>query len=76
VGVILPKYMKNRQSPVKCLGDFHGLSLKQAQEIMEEELIVKGLDETNGNRVQASKLLEISYPSLLSKIKKYGVDPG
>ena len=72
----LPQYMKDRRPSAKCLDDFDGFSLKQAQEIMEEELIVKALDETNGNRVQASKLLEISYPSLLSKIKKYGVELG
>jgi len=72
----LPQYMKDKRSAAKCLDDFDGLSLKQAQEIMEQELIVKALDETGGNRVQASKLLEISYPSLLSKIKKYGIEPG
>ena len=69
----LPQYMKDNRASAKCLDDFDGLSLKQAQEIMEEELIVKALNETGGNRVQASKLLEISYPSLLSKIKKYGI---
>ncbi|MBB5346761.1 DNA-binding NtrC family response regulator [Desulfoprunum benzoelyticum] len=42
---------------------------------MEQVLMVKALDETGGNRVQASKLLEISYPSLPAKIKKYGIDP-
>ena len=72
----LPQYMKDKRAAARCLDDFNGLSLKQAQEIMEEELIVKALDETNGNRVQASKLLEISYPSLLSKIKKYGIELG
>ena len=72
----LPQYMKDKRSAAKCLDDFDGLSLKQAQEIMEQELIVKALDETGGNRVQASKLLEISYPSLLSKIKKYGIELG
>ena len=70
-GVLLTEMMG--QTAAKCLDDFDGFSLKQAQEIMEEELIVKALDETGGNRVQASKLLEISYPSLLSKIKKYGI---
>jgi len=28
--------MKNRQSPVKCLDGFNGLSLDQAQEAMEK----------------------------------------
>ena len=72
----LPQYMKDRRAAARCLDDFNGLSLKQAQEAMEEELIARALHETNGNRVQASKLLEISYPSLLSKIKKYGIELG
>jgi len=67
--------MKNRQSPVKCLDGFNGLSLNQAQEAMEKKLIAGGLHETGGNRLQASKLQEISYPSLLAKIKKYGIEP-
>ncbi|MBV5327050.1 MAG: hypothetical protein JZU65_05340 [Chlorobium sp.] len=38
---------------------------------MEEKIIIRALQETKGNRLQATKLLEISYPSLLSKIKEY-----
>jgi two-component system response regulator AtoC len=55
---------------------FTGLSLKEAQKIMEERLITKALQQTGGNRLQASKLLEISYPSLLSKIKDYKIIVG
>ncbi len=40
---------------------------------MEEQLIIKALNKTNGNRTQASKLLEISHPSLLSKMKGFGI---
>ena len=72
----LPQYMKDRLSAARCLDDFDGFSLKQAREIIEEELIVRALHETGGNRVQASKQLEISYPSLLAKIKQYGIEPG
>ena len=57
----------------KSLDNFQSLSLKQVQEVVEEKLIGKALHETGGNRLQASKLLEISYPSLLSKIKKYAI---
>ena len=51
-----------------------GFSLKEAQRILEKKLIVKALEETGGNRTQAAKLLEISHPSLLSKIKTYEID--
>jgi two-component system response regulator AtoC len=52
---------------------FTGFSMKEAQKIMEAKIISKALQETNGNRLQATKLLEISYPSLLSKIKEYQI---
>jgi two-component system response regulator AtoC len=40
---------------------------------LERELIVKALDETKGNKTKASKLLEISLPALLYKLKDYGL---
>ena len=53
---------------------FDGHSLKAAQKLMEKKLITKALKKTDGNRTQASRLLEISHPSLLSKIKSYNID--
>ena len=53
---------------------FEKLSLKDAQKVVEEKLISRALAETGGNRTRAAKLLEISHPSLLTKIKVYGID--
>ena len=53
---------------------FGGHSLKKAQKKLEKEMITKVLKATQGNRSQASRLLEISHPSLLSKIKLYKID--
>ena len=53
---------------------FEGFSLKEAQRRLEKKLIVKALTETGGNRSRAARLLEISHPSLLSKIKTYSID--
>ncbi|MGA9479084.1 MAG: sigma-54 dependent transcriptional regulator [Desulfobacterales bacterium] len=53
---------------------FEGFSLKEAQRSLEKKFIVKALTETGGNRTRAARLLEISHPSLLSKIKAYGID--
>ena len=53
---------------------FEGFSLKNARRIMEERLITRALESTGGNRTQAAKLLEISIPSLLSKMKTYTID--
>ncbi|MFP4040608.1 MAG: sigma-54-dependent transcriptional regulator [Desulfosudaceae bacterium] len=55
------------------LDDFEGYSLKAAQRIFEKKLIEKALAKTGGNRTQASRLLEISHPSLLTKIKGYQI---
>ncbi|HTY23205.1 MAG TPA: sigma-54 dependent transcriptional regulator [Desulfomonilaceae bacterium] len=49
------------------------LSLKKASKELEKTLIVRVLNRTGGNRSQAASLLEISYPSLLQKIKEYGI---
>jgi len=49
------------------------LSLKKACRDLEKNLIVRALNRTGGNRSQAAALLQISYPSLLQKIKDYGV---
>ncbi|MFC1880968.1 sigma-54-dependent transcriptional regulator [Thermodesulfobacteriota bacterium] len=53
---------------------FNGFSLKDAQKVLEKKLITRALEETEGNRTQASKLLEISHPSLLTKIKAYNIN--
>jgi len=49
-------------------------SIKKANRMLEEDLIRKALKRTGGNRSQAVKILEISHPSLLSKMKEYGIE--
>jgi two-component system response regulator AtoC len=53
---------------------FEGYSLKHAQKVLEKEMITRALTTTKGNRTQAAKLLQISHPSLLSKIKAYQIE--
>jgi len=50
-----------------------GDSLKAARRELEKIMIARALEKTGGNRSQASRLLEISHPSLLSKMKQYGI---
>ncbi len=50
------------------------LSIKKSTRLLEEDLIRKALKKTKGNRSQASRILEISHPALLSKIREYGVE--
>jgi two-component system response regulator AtoC len=49
-------------------------SIKKMEILIEEKLIRKALSKTHGNKSRASKLLEISYPALLSKIEEYGIE--
>jgi two-component system, NtrC family, response regulator AtoC len=48
-------------------------SLKEAKKRIEKHMITKALQRTGGNRTKSSKLLEISHPSLLAKIKQYKI---
>ncbi len=52
---------------------FEGYSLKTARKILEKKLITRSLEATAGNRTKAARMLEISHPSLLSKIKAYNI---
>jgi len=52
---------------------FNGFSIKTGKEILEKNLIQRALEATGGNRTKAAKLLEISHPSLLSKMKSYNI---
>jgi len=49
------------------------LSIKKASKQLQRNLIEKALKATNGNRTQSAKLLEISRPMLIAKIKEYGL---
>ncbi len=46
-------------------------SLKQAKKIIEKKMINRALAASRGNKSMAARMLEISYPSLLAKIKEY-----
>jgi DNA-binding NtrC family response regulator len=53
------------------------LSLKNVRRVYllrtEKKIIKKALEKTNWNRKKAAELLEISYKSLLNKVKEYGL---
>ncbi|MFZ7124741.1 MAG: sigma-54-dependent transcriptional regulator [Desulfobacterales bacterium] len=69
----LPVEMGIKRGSSRMDDFFEGFSLKKAQKIMEKRLITRALESTGGNRTQASKLLEISHPSLLAKMKAYDI---
>ncbi|MGE0788856.1 MAG: sigma-54-dependent transcriptional regulator [Sandaracinaceae bacterium] len=59
--------------PVQAVLATGELSIKKTQRYIEETLIKRALEQTRGNRTQASRLLEISHRALLYKIKDYGI---
>lgn len=71
----LPDFMKSKSGdPVDLADIFSGFSLKAGKETLERVLIQKALAATGGNRTRTARLLEISHPSLLTKMKQYGID--
>ena len=69
----LPPTLKVDLSPPTVPAPEGISSIKEASRIVEKDLIERALKKTNGNRTQAAKILEISRPVLISKIKTYGL---
>jgi len=59
--------------PGASQADDQELSIKKATRSLEQELIRRALEVTQGNRTNAAKLLEISHRALLYKMKEYGI---
>jgi len=70
----LPPHLQPRVEPVEYLANDENLSIKEASRRLERTLIRRALEKTGGNRTQAAKILEISHPALLYKIKAYKLD--
>ena len=69
-----PALLEAQAQASPLLPDDGILSIKEASRRLERELIRRALEKTGGNRTQAARLLEISHPALLYKIKEYGLD--
>ena len=69
----LPERLRDPQDPARIILESDDLSIKKMQRFMERTLIARALEQTEGNRTAASKLLEISHRALLYKIKDYGL---
>ena len=69
----LPSSITSDQGIPSSIDHEHTLSIKKASKRLERNLIQKALELTDGNRTKASKILEISRPILIAKIKKYNL---
>ena len=70
----LPPALQAKVETADFVADDGNLSIKEASKRLERTLISKALEQTGGNRTQAAKILEISHPALLYKMKAYGID--
>ena len=70
------------QEVVKEKGEEHApayqkkveLTLEDKKERMERETIVRSLEQVNGNKAKAAKILNISRSTLYAKIAKYKIE--
>ncbi|MFO7716325.1 sigma-54-dependent transcriptional regulator [Desulfosarcina sp.] len=73
----MENFVFGRAGTLNSMGDdgmFDGFSLKAAKAELEDKMIRKALAATGGNRTHAANMLEISHPSLLSKMRRYSID--
>jgi two-component system response regulator AtoC len=67
----LPPDIKAARFPTGGLTREGISSIKVATRMIEKTLIERALAKTGGNKSQAARMLEISRPILLAKIKEY-----
>jgi two-component system, NtrC family, response regulator AtoC len=70
----LPSHISTNSTYSPSLLSEESLSIRKASSRLERDLIRRALELTGGNRTQASRILEISRPKLLAKIKAYHLD--
>ena len=69
----LPEEIQSSRTALLDPWPTDSISLKANTMALEKTLIQRALRETNNNRTHAAKLLEISHPTLLAKMKTYGI---
>jgi len=70
----LPTHITSEYAFTPALLPEDSLSIRKASNRLERDLIQKALELTGGNRTQAAKILEISRPKLLAKIKEFDLE--
>ena len=70
----LPESISRNESDGADEGAETECSIKKMEKMMEKKLIRRALERTRGNKSRAARILEISYPALLSKINDYGIE--
>lgn len=61
------------EGPLPVEGTLESVA-KDAQKKAETQRIISALGETRGNKSKAAEILQVSYKTLLTKIKEYGIE--
>lgn len=69
-----PSLFENDLYSVDSSFNEEDISLPEAMETLEKQIILKALAKTTGNKVQAAKLLGIHSSALYRKLSKYSLD--
>jgi len=69
----LDRGLLTQEEPLNLTGSLHKVS-QQASQWAEKRLIRQALQESRGNKSKAAELLQVSYKTLLTKIKEYGLE--
>jgi len=69
----LPSSLLKHRNPIEEIDGSEVLSIKRATRRLQRDFMAKALKRTGGNKTQAAKLLEVSRPMLIAKIKEYGL---
>lgn len=64
---------KNKGLPLQDANSLGDISMKEALENFEKNLIEKAICRANGNYAEAARLLKVPRQTLHNKIKKYGI---
>ena len=69
----LPTSLLKHRNSIEAIDGSEVLSIKRATRRLQRDFMAKALKRTGGNKTQAAKLLEVSRPMLIAKIKEYGL---
>ena len=69
----LPSNLLKNRNALEEMDGSEVLSIKRATRRLQRDFMAKALKRTGGNKTKAAKLLEVSRPMLIAKIKEYGL---
>jgi len=52
----------------------HGMDLESTLDGLEKDFLLKALEKTGGAKMEAARLLGLSFPSFRHRLKKYGIE--